>query len=40
MLDQIGGRSVESAKLFDAEYRFMNLVWGREPINSREPVRL
>ena len=31
---------MESVKLFDAEYRFMNLVWEHEPINSTELVRL
>ncbi len=31
---------MESVKLFDAEYRFMNLVWEHEPINSTELVKL
>lgn len=31
---------MENVKLFDAEYRFMNLVWEHEPINSTELVRL
>jgi predicted transcriptional regulator len=31
---------VESGKLFDAEYRFMNLDWQHEPINSTDLVKL
>lgn len=31
---------MEYGKLFDAEYRFMCLVWEREPVNSTELVRL
>ena len=31
---------MENVKLFDAEYRFMNLVWAHEPINSTELVGL
>ncbi len=31
---------MESMKLFDAEYRFMDLLWEHEPINSTELVRL
>ncbi len=31
---------MDSLKLFDAEYRFMSLVWEREPINSTELVKL
>ncbi len=27
-------------KLFDAEYRFMCLIWEREPVNSTELVKL
>ncbi|SCY94353.1 BlaI/MecI/CopY family transcriptional regulator [Alkaliphilus peptidifermentans] len=31
---------MEQYKLFDAEYRFANLVWENEPINSTELVKL
>ena len=31
---------MEEYKLFDAEYRFMEIVWGHEPVNSTELVRL
>ena len=31
---------MEKIKIFDAEYRFMCLVWEREPVNSTELVRL
>lgn len=31
---------MENAKLFDAEYRFMNLLWKHEPINSTKLVKL
>ncbi|NMD43081.1 MAG: BlaI/MecI/CopY family transcriptional regulator [Firmicutes bacterium] len=31
---------MESGKLFDAEYRFMNLDWQHEPINSTDLVKL
>jgi len=27
-------------KLFDAEYRFMNVVWGCEPVNSTELTKM
>lgn len=27
-------------KLFDAEYKFMNIVWAREPVNSTELTRI
>ena len=27
-------------KLFDAEYKFMNIVWAREPVNSTELSRI
>ncbi len=27
-------------KLFDAEYKFVNLIWANEPINSTELVKL
>lgn len=27
-------------KLFDAEYRFMDVIWEREPINSTELVKI
>jgi len=27
-------------KLFDAEYKFMNIVWEREPVNSTELSRI
>lgn len=30
---------MESYKLFDAEYKFVSLIWDREPINSTELVR-
>ena len=29
-----------SLKLFDAEYKFMSIVWEREPINSTELTRI
>ena len=32
--------SMENLKLFDAEYKFMNIVWEYEPINSTELTRL
>ncbi|MFP4973998.1 BlaI/MecI/CopY family transcriptional regulator [Paenibacillus sp. CN-4] len=31
---------MESYKLFDAEYKFMSLVWDHEPVNSTELVKL
>ena len=31
---------MEQYKLFDAEYKFMNLIWEHEPINSTELVKL
>ncbi len=31
---------MESIKIFDAEYRFMCLVWEKEPINSTDLVKL
>lgn len=31
---------MEEKKLFDSEYRFMNLVWDHEPVKSTELVRL
>lgn len=31
---------MEEKKLFESEYRFMSLVWEREPINSTELARL
>jgi predicted transcriptional regulator len=31
---------MESPKIFDAEYRFMCLVWEKEPIGSTELVKL
>lgn len=31
---------MERVKLFDAEYRFMDLVWEHEPINSTELVKI
>ncbi|MFT4147033.1 MAG: BlaI/MecI/CopY family transcriptional regulator [Mobilitalea sp.] len=31
---------MESLKIFDAEYRFMCLVWDKEPINSTDLVKL
>jgi predicted transcriptional regulator len=31
---------MENLKLFDAEYRFMNVLWEHEPVNSTELVRL
>jgi len=30
---------METIKLFDAEYRFMSLIWEKEPINSTELVK-
>lgn len=31
---------MERYKLFDAEYKFINIIWDEEPINSTELVRL
>ncbi|WP_058304512.1 BlaI/MecI/CopY family transcriptional regulator [Gorillibacterium timonense] len=31
---------MEQLKIFDAEYRFMCLVWEKEPVNSTELVKL
>ncbi|MGI6648968.1 MAG: BlaI/MecI/CopY family transcriptional regulator [Bacillota bacterium] len=31
---------MEQFKLFDAEYKFVSLIWDNEPINSTELVRL
>lgn len=31
---------METIKLFDAEYKFMSVVWAHEPINSTELVKL
>ncbi|WFR57158.1 BlaI/MecI/CopY family transcriptional regulator [Anaerocolumna sp. AGMB13025] len=31
---------MENLKIFDAEYRFMCIVWEKEPINSTELVKL
>lgn len=31
---------MENIKIYDAEYRFMCLVWDKEPINSTELVKL
>ncbi len=31
---------MDNLKLFDAEYKFMTLVWDNEPINSTELVKL
>ncbi len=31
---------MESMKIFDAEYRFMCIVWEKEPVNSTELVKL
>jgi predicted transcriptional regulator len=31
---------MENLKIFDAEYRFMCIVWEKEPVNSTELVRL
>ena len=31
---------MDSLKLFDAEYRFMCVIWEHEPVNSTELVRL
>ncbi len=31
---------MEDIKIFDAEYRFMCIVWEKEPVNSTELVRL
>jgi len=31
---------MEKIKIFDAEYRFMGIVWENEPINSTELARL
>ncbi|QHW32064.1 BlaI/MecI/CopY family transcriptional regulator [Paenibacillus rhizovicinus] len=31
---------METVKLFDAEYKFVSLIWESEPINSTELVRL
>ena len=31
---------MENLKIFDAEYRFMCIVWEKEPVNSTELVKL
>lgn len=31
---------LEAIKLYDAEYKFVDLIWHREPINSTELVRV
>lgn len=31
---------MEDCKLYDAEYKFMNLIWQHEPLSSGELVRL
>jgi BlaI family penicillinase repressor len=31
---------MDSFKLYDAEYRFVQIVWEREPVNSTELVRV
>lgn len=31
---------MEEIKLFDAEYKFMSIVWAHEPVNSTELVKL
>lgn len=31
---------MEQYKLFDAEYKFVNLIWEKEPVNSTDLVRL
>jgi len=31
---------MENYKLFDAEYKFVSIVWEKEPVNSTELVRL
>ncbi|MBP1989362.1 BlaI/MecI/CopY family transcriptional regulator [Paenibacillus eucommiae] len=31
---------MEPYKLFDAEYKFVNIIWDNEPVNSTELVRL
>jgi BlaI family penicillinase repressor len=31
---------VERKKLFEAEYKFVSLIWAKEPVNSTELVRL
>ncbi len=31
---------MDNLKLFDAEYRFMDVIWANEPVNSTELVRL
>ena len=31
---------MEKVKIFEAEYRFMNIIWDREPISSTELVKI
>jgi len=31
---------MDSYKLFDAEYKFVNLIWEHEPVNSTELVKI
>ena len=31
---------MEEKKLYESEYRFMNLIWDNEPVNSTELVRI
>ena len=35
-----GGIYMEEKKLYESEYRFMNLIWDNEPVNSTELVRI
>lgn len=37
---QIAEKRAEERKLYDGEYRFMELVWDHEPVRSMELVRL
>jgi predicted transcriptional regulator len=36
----LGGIIVEELKLFNAEYRFMDIIWELEPINSTELTKI
>ena len=35
-----GGVILEEFKLFDAEYKFMNIIWENEPVNSTQLSKL
>lgn len=40
MVNLSGGVILEDLKLFDAEYKFLDIIWEFEPINSTELTKL